>query len=106
MDKDLRLVTMVVGGHLRVAMEILRRTQARASALLSVLMARGLVTAEEIEAVAKEIEADRAVTEALNRQVGAYDELFNRLVDGEDVPDAEVRRLLREAAKDEEEPAA
>jgi cell division protein FtsB len=106
MDKDLRLVTMVVGGHLRVAMEILRRSQARVSALLSVLTARGLVTAEEIEAATKEIEADRAVTEALNRQVAAYDELFNRLVDGEDVPDAEVRRLLREAAKDKEEPAA
>ena len=83
----------------------LRETGNRLVALAGVLVVKGLVTEEEWTEATAEIEAARAVEDLFDPRIKALEDVYNRLLAGEEIPDDELNRLIAEAQKPPEEEA-
>ena len=73
------------------------RTRRELIALAVLLSRKGIdITAEELEAAAKELEAGHQVDMALDSRVQRGEELISRMLRGEDIPQEEMNQWLRD----------
>jgi hypothetical protein len=83
----------------------LRQTQAHLMGLGAALVVKGVLTEAEWTTATAEIEATRAVEEAVDPRRELLERILNRISTGEEIPQDEFERLLREAMEQRDEEA-